>query len=211
LGRRHKDPYTQEKLRLVGDQLSRIQRTLRELVDFSRPAVRQRTWTPVHEAVEAALSIAKYYKRTEGKSIETDFDPAVPPIRTTRDQLIQVLLNLVLNAIDATGKAGHIRIETRLEGERIAVRICDDGHGITRDQLERIFQPYFTTKEHGTGLGLFVSRKILAEMGGRLRLESTSPEGTTFVVELPLAEVADTVEASADGASSLDTEALATG
>lgn len=188
LQRRPQEPYTREKLALASDQLSRIQGTLRELVDFSRPGLSQQSRTHVHDAIQAALNIAKYYKRTERKVIQTDLGADVPAIRTTRDHLIQVLLNLILNAMDATGKEGHIGIQTRLERGRIVVRVSDDGHGIDPESVGRVFQPYFTTKEHGTGLGLFVSRRLVAEMGGQLWLESSSKEGTAFIVELPLAQ-----------------------
>ena len=190
LQRRHKDLYTQEKLALVGDQLVRIQGTLRELVNFSRPSPRHQSLVSLREALDAALNIAKYYKRTEGKVIETEYDVPVPVLRATRDQLVQVFLNLALNAIDATPKAGHIGIHVGEEAGHATIRIRDDGQGIAAEDRDRVFQPYFTTKEFGTGLGLFVSRHIVEEMGGSLLLESTSPKGTTFLVRLPLAETA---------------------
>jgi signal transduction histidine kinase len=192
LQRRHRDRYTQEKLALVGDQLTRIQGTLRELVDFSRPSPRHESWVSIRETLDAALNIAKYYKRTEGKVIQTQYDDALPLLRATRDQLVQVFLNLVLNAIDATRKGGHIRIAASKDADHVAVRISDDGTGIRAADCDRVFEPYFTTKEFGTGLGLFVSRNLVAEMGGRLLLETTSRDGTTFRVELPLAKTAAT-------------------
>lgn len=198
LQRRQQDRYTQEKLALVGDQLTRIQGTLRELIDFSRPSPRHESWVSIRDALEAALNIAKYYKRTESKRIVTCYEDSVPIIRATRDQLVQVFLNLVLNAIDATGKGGQIRISVEKEPARVAIRISDNGTGIQVSNRDRVFEPYFTTKKLGTGLGLFVSRNIVAEMGGRLLLETTSSEGTTFVVELPLSETAQTPALLAD-------------
>ncbi len=183
LNRRPHDDYTRERLQMVDDQLRRIQRTLRELVDFSRPAVVQKTMCDVHETIDAALNIAKYYKRTKGKRISTRYAPRLPVIRTVRDQLVQVLLNLILNAMDATDEGGNIEISTGLADGWIEIIVRDDGHGIAPPDQPRVFQPYFTTKETGTGLGLFVCRRILdLTVGGRIELLETSPAGTAFAV-----------------------------
>lgn len=183
---RHEDAYSQEKLAMVGDQLRRIQAILRELVDFSRPASRQRSRVHLHEVIDAALNIAKYYKRTKGKTIEAIYAPDVPPVRTMRDALVQVLLNLILNAMDAVPKGGTIRLETSAGEGVVCVRIIDNGPGIDPACRSRLFQPYFTTKESGTGLGLFVSRAIVEEMGGRLLPECSDPGHTVFSVVLPV-------------------------
>jgi signal transduction histidine kinase len=186
LARRHTDEYTQEKLALVEGQLTRIQGTLRELVDFSRPATRVMSPTNLNDAMEEALNIAKYYKRTKSKTIETDYAPDLPPIEAVRDQLVQLFLNLALNAIDATDKSGRIRLSTRLCEGHLEARVADNGQGIRPEDRAKIFQPYYTTKDNGTGLGLFVSRKIVADLGGSIDFESVPKEGTTFVVRLPV-------------------------
>jgi signal transduction histidine kinase len=170
---------------MVDDQLRRIQGTLHELVDFSRPAATQKSMCDVHEMIDAALSIAKYYKRTKGKKIVTAYAERLPLLRVVRDQLVQVFLNLVLNAMDATDEGGTIEITTALFAGWIEVTIRDDGHGISPANQTRVFQPYFTTKDTGTGLGLFVSRHIIEETtDGRIELTETSPVGTTFTVFL---------------------------
>jgi len=185
LNRRPTDDYTREKLSMVDDQLRRIQRTLRELVDFSRPATTQKSKCDIHEIIDAALNIAKYYKRKKGKTIITRYAEGIPLIRAARDQVVQILLNLILNAMDATDEGGTIEISTRLKDGWIEVAIRDDGHGITPEAQKQIFKPYFTTKETGTGLGLFVCRSIIEQAAeGRIELAESSPEGTTFIVTL---------------------------
>ena len=114
LNRRPNDDYTRERLQMVDDQLRRIQGTLRELVDFSRPATTQKSMCDVHELIDAALNIAKYYKRTKGKKIVTGYAERLPLLRVVRDQLVQVFLNLILNAMDATEEGGTIEITTAL-------------------------------------------------------------------------------------------------
>ncbi|HLJ10018.1 MAG TPA: ATP-binding protein [Planctomycetaceae bacterium] len=185
LNRRPNDDYTRERLQMVDDQLRRIQGTLRELVDFSRPANSQKSMCDVHDLIDAALSIAKYYKRTKGKRIVTGYAERLPGLRVVRDQLVQVFLNLILNAMDATEEGGTIEITTALVSGWIEVAVRDDGHGISRENRARVFQPYFTTKETGTGLGLFVCKHIIEEaIEGRIELSETSPAGTKFTVFL---------------------------
>jgi signal transduction histidine kinase len=185
LNRRDVDDYTRERYQMVDDQLRRIQRTLRELIDFSRPATVERSQCDVQELVEAALNIAKYYKRRKNKQIVTRYAEGLPKINAVRDQLVQIFLNLILNAMDATAEGGTIEIASQQDGPRLRVSIRDDGHGIAEPDQARLFQPYFTTKETGTGLGLFVCKLIVERNEGQIELTETSDRGTTFSVLLP--------------------------
>src|SRR5262249_26897129 len=157
LKRRGPDPYTAEKLDLAGRQLHRIERTLRELVDFSRPASRVVTRVRIGEVVDEALGIAKYYHRTKLRSITTDVAADLPPVLVVRDYLTQVVLNLVLNAIDATEERGAIRVAAQAEGGWLMLSVEDDGRGISLADRCRLFQPFFPTTPPGTALGLFVT------------------------------------------------------
>lgn len=183
LKRKSDDEYTIERYQMIGDQLRRIQGTLRELVDFSRPANTTASLCDVRNTVKEALSIAKYYKRRKGKRIVTKYAAGIPSLRVVRDQLVQVFLNLILNAMDATPEGGTIEISTSLESGWIRVDVHDTGHGIPENARQSIFEPYYTTKSTGTGLGLFVCRQLLErEENGHIELGETGPEGTTFTV-----------------------------
>jgi two-component system NtrC family sensor kinase len=186
LQRREADAYSQEKLALIGGQLQRIQGTLRELVNFSRPASTERSLVSLGEVFEEALGIAKYYKRTRGRVLTPHLPPDLPPLDGVRDQLVQVFLNLVLNAVDATDRGGHIDLRAEYRDGAVVVTVQDDGAGISPAYTERVFQPYFTTKKHGTGLGLFVTRKLVTDHGGSVDFESRPGEGTVFRVRLPV-------------------------
>jgi two-component system NtrC family sensor kinase len=186
MNRRNIQPETREKLQLVDDQLRRIQRTLRELVDFSRPVLHERSRCDLHAVLDAALNIAKYYKRKKGKQIITHYTQDLPPLMLVRDQLVQVFLNLILNAMDATEEGGTIDIRTTIVGDELRIDIRDDGHGIEPEHRARVFAPYFTTKETGTGLGLFVCRNIVEQNEGRIELSESSEAGTMFTVWLNL-------------------------
>jgi signal transduction histidine kinase len=186
LQRRDGDAYTQEKLALVNGQLQRIQLTLRELVNFSRPASSERTRFTLVEILDEALNIAKYYKRTRGRALAARVPPDLPPLCGIRDQLVQVFLNLVLNAIDATARGGAIDLHAVRRGDIVEVIVRDDGAGIAPEHAGKLFEPYFTTKKYGTGLGLFVTRKLVAEHGGTVDFDSQPGKGTCFRIRLPL-------------------------
>lgn len=186
LQRRDCDGYTRDKLALVGGQLQRIRTTLRELIQFSRPASTESARLSLADVVDEALSIAKYYHRTKGRRIQARIPPDLPALYGVREQLVQVFLNLVLNAIDATGKGGSIELTAARQGNRVLVRVCDDGPGVPAESQKRLFQPYFTTKRHGTGLGLFVTRKLVADHGGTVEFAPGPERGAEFHIDLPL-------------------------
>ncbi|MHB1425076.1 MAG: sensor histidine kinase [Gemmataceae bacterium] len=186
LQRRDGDPYTHDKLALVIGQLQRIRGTLRELIEFSRPASSVRTRVALAEILDEALNIAKYYKRMRGRIPTPALPPELPPLFAVRDQLVQVFLNLVLNAIDATERGDRIELLVSQRDGVVEVSVRDSGSGISPEHAARMFQPYFTTKKHGTGLGLFVTRQLVADHGGAVTFESRPGEGTTFRVLLPL-------------------------
>lgn len=185
LSRRTNDEYTVERLNMVQGQLTRIQRTLQELVGFSRPASQQAILVDVHAAINDSLNIAKYYKRWKGKTVRTEFDENIKAVRTIYDQLVQVILNLILNALDATDEGAAITVTTKIvtenDQQKVAINIADEGHGISPENQEQIFEPYFTTKATGTGLGLFVCRQLVQqELNGNITLVKSDSAGTEF-------------------------------
>jgi signal transduction histidine kinase len=187
LQRRDCDAYTAEKLQLVSGQLQRIQGTLREVINFSRPASSDRTRFTLSEIVEEALNIAKYYKRTKGRTFVTSVPPQLPLLTGVRDQFVQVLLNLVLNAIDATEKGGKIELIAAWVADAVEVMVRDDGCGIAQEHRDKVFQPYFTTKQNGTGLGLFVTQQLMQDNGGTVEFQSSPGQGTVFLLRFPIA------------------------
>ena len=207
LKRRGPDPYTAEKLDLAARQLQRIERTIRELIDFSRPASTAVSRVRISEVVDEALGIAKYYQRTKARTITTDVSARLPSVVGVRDYLTQVVLNLVLNAVDATDDQGHIQVAAPVEDGWLVLTVADDGRGISIADRCRLFQPFFTTKAHGTGLGLFISRQILEDYAGTLSFRSEPGEGSTFFVRLPL-ERSRLPEPAADDSSDFRPEAV---
>jgi signal transduction histidine kinase len=137
--------------------------------------------------------------------VDLDVSPETPKLVVVRDHLHQVVLNLVLNAIHATAhplaeesetseSAGHVRIAVRPEpfdgAAGVCIEVADDGCGIRGEDLERVFDPFFTTKapDQGSGLGLMICHRIIADHGGRIEVESLEGRGTTFRIRLPIGE-----------------------
>jgi len=222
LRRKHDDPATAEKLDLIGNQVIRIQTILRELVGFSRPASTLETPVQLREVVADALSIAKYYHQFKNRIIETDLPDDLPRVRAVKDKLVQVVLNLTMNALDATGKGGRILWSARVvaEGDAtgsqasgLVLRVDDDGPGVPQAEIPLLFEAHHTTKRQGTGLGLFVCRGIVEELGGTITYEPGSLGGAGFVVRLP-SERLERAEASRfpplDSSGSMSTPALPT-
>jgi two-component system, NtrC family, sensor kinase len=199
LTRRGPDLYTAQKLDLAARQLQRIERTIRELIDFSRPASTAVTRVHLCEVVDEALGIAKYYQRTKARTITTDVSGRLPSVVGVRDYLTQVILNLVLNAVDATDEQGRIEVVAGVEEGWLVLSVADNGRGISIADRCRLFQPFFTTKANGTGLGLFISRQILEDYAGTLYFRSEPGEGSTFFVRLPLERSRNSDAAADDG------------
>ena len=151
LNRHNNDEYTCKQLVEVDGQLRRIQRILRELIDFSRPATSERNRCNINELITESLNISKYYKRKKGKKIVTHFAEKLPVVNVVRDQLVQIFLNLILNAMDATEEGESIEITTEARSGKILISVQDSGHGIRVEDQKKLFQPYFTTKAQGTG------------------------------------------------------------
>jgi two-component system NtrC family sensor kinase len=186
LQKRQLDDYTREKLELISGQLTRIRSTLRELLEFSRPAASSPIRTTLRDILQEALNIAKYYKRTQGKIVIPPEVEQVPPFVAIRDELVQVFLNLLLNAIDASGPEGQVRLEFARDDHCALISVVDNGPGVSAEFLPKLFSAHATTKRHGTGLGLFISRKVMLQQGGGLDYLHQPGEGARFIVKIPL-------------------------
>lgn len=171
--------------------VARGKRITQEILRFTQPAA------PVLQLVDAGAwmsDLLPELRAIVGSSVRIDFDRPPYPlyIRSDCEQMQQVIMNLVVNARDATEGRGRIRIDLDLspDGSSVIVSVSDNGGGIPRDLLQTIFEPLFTTKRTGTGLGLSVAQQVVQRHGGSIEVESTAGEGTTFCISLPHAEFA---------------------
>ncbi len=180
-------------LDLMTEALLRIGTVVRQLLDFSRRQELSLQPTNLGAVVEEALSMADYNLRESAIALEKDLAPDAPPIMGDAHHLQQVFLNLILNAIAAMPEGGTLRVRSHVPADAVGplcVEIQDTGMGIPEDQIDRIFDPFYTTKAvgQGTGLGLSVSFNIIKEHHGTIEVESIPGEGTTFRVHLPILE-----------------------
>jgi len=178
-----------EHLDAIHEAVFRCRDITRKLLTFVRQTQVRVEPHDVHEILDEVLDdMLGNELAISNVVVERQYDRQIPEIPTDRNQLVQVFVNLVKNAIDAMPRGGTLTVVSMLRENRAAVAIRDTGHGIHPDQLEKLFSPFFTTKEpgKGTGLGLSVSYSIIQNFGGAFYVDSTPGEGSTFTVELPL-------------------------
>lgn len=187
--RRTKDSYFLEQLANVRANIDRISKIVRELVDFSRPPGYEKMYVQVNDIIRTALGIVRYDKRVRHVEFENMLETDLPMLNVVPDQLLQVFINILFNALDAINGEGKIEVASYSEDESVFVRIKDNGTGMDAETIVKIFDPFFTTKEvgRGTGLGLSVSYGIIKKFKGDILVESTPGEGSTFTVKLPVA------------------------
>jgi two-component system NtrC family sensor kinase len=185
-------------LKLVEQETRRCTAIVRQLLDFARERPLEGTDFDLNTAVAEALGLLRHQIELQNLTLEVD-SGALPPVHADYGQIRQALLNVLINACDATPARGLLRVSTRAAEGSVEVRIEDTGIGIPPENVKRVFDPFFTTKTKGTGLGLSVVYGIVERHGGSLRLESTVGVGTTVTIVLPLADApAAAADASGD-------------
>jgi len=180
------------KVGIVSAEIGRLESIVRNFLEFSRPPELRLAVEPVSAILDVTLELLEPRIADRKARVLRHDAPGLPPVLADREQIKQVLLNLLSNAADAVGEAGRIRVSSTAESETdgrrmVVVRVSDSGPGIPDEVVRRIFEPFFSTKDEGTGLGLCIAARIMARHEGRLVLESSNEEGTTFAVHLPAA------------------------
>jgi two-component system NtrC family sensor kinase len=175
-------------LALVEDGIKRIEHTVLNLLDFSRPGAIRPEPTSLNDNIRHVTELVQYQLRKNNVEVEFDLAQVAPIVVVDHFQMEQLFLNLILNAIEAMPKGGRLTLRTRVEGGNAVAEVADTGTGIPAEIRDRIFDPFFSTREvgKGTGLGLSVSYNIVAAHGGTIEVESEVGKGATFRVVLPL-------------------------
>jgi signal transduction histidine kinase len=177
----------EQYLELIHDGVKRIERTVANLLDFSRPRSMRLGPAALNQSLTQVLNLVRFQLRKSGVEPRLELDPRDPWIVGDQFQIEQLLLNLVLNALQAMPDGGTLTLRTRRQGTWELVEVADTGDGIPEAIRERIFDPFFTTRDvgEGTGLGLAVSYNIVAAHGGGIEVETVEGEGSTFRVLFP--------------------------
>ncbi|ABF39755.1 periplasmic sensor signal transduction histidine kinase [Candidatus Koribacter versatilis Ellin345] len=169
----------------VKQEAMHINRILTDLLETARPKHPNFRREDLDATISHAIMFAREQATTKQVHIEFLQQKNVRPVEHDPAQIHQVLLNMLLNAIQAVAREGHIVVSLENRGDYAAISITDNGPGIPPDTLKNIFRPFFTTKGHGTGLGLSLARRMVEDHAGRIEVTSKVGEGTTFVVLLP--------------------------
>jgi two-component system NtrC family sensor kinase len=177
----------QQYLTMAESEVQRLIDTVQGMLDFYRPSPNQHHVTDIHQAIEDVLTLAnKRIERGQVRIVRA-YDPALPPINAAENQLKQVFLNLVINAVEAMPKGGELAIHTSVspDQEWLSIVFQDQGVGLSRQARLHLFEPFYTTKSKGTGLGLSISYGIVEQHGGTIEVESQKGRGSRFTVKLP--------------------------
>jgi PAS domain S-box-containing protein len=194
-----------ENLEFILKEIRRLDRIVQDLFDITHPRRLQSLVRPIEESVKRAVQCLEALCGARGVTVALDLAPRTPPVPHDPDQLEQVLINLLKNAVEASAPGATVRVrvaplpahETRRgrgtvrsgpapSPPGVQIQVEDEGCGITPEARQTLFEPFFTTKPDGTGLGLYISHDIVKRHGGRLAVNSDPGRGTTFTVELPL-------------------------
>lgn len=171
----------------IQHSVARSRAITHRLLSFSKRIDRAREEFDINEAIQEVVGFIEKEIQTKGINMLYDLQTNPPKIVTDKGQLQQVLLNLINNAIDAISKEGTIEIKTKLiDSNHIEISIKDNGVGIPKDKLKHIFEPFYTTKKKGTGLGLYISYGIIKKLGGNINVSSEEGKGTIFTISIPI-------------------------
>ena len=186
------DDAVNKNITLIDEQTTRLANITREIADFASPKPRERELIDLNALLRSTAQILNYDQRFQGKKLDTQLDKNLPAIVAVADQLTQVFMNLLINAVDACHtnkvKKCHILIESQIDKDGVLVSVQDYGEGMSKKSLEHALEPFYTTKPvgHGTGLGLSLCNTIILAHGGEIKIESEEKKGTIVYVYLPI-------------------------
>ncbi len=174
----------------IQEEIKRLDNSLKSFLAYSRPAKPQLTQVDLHELIEKAITLCARSGQISGIKLKTEYHQEVPLLNLDPFLMQQVLVNIIINALQAMNHQGELHVKTRLVRQSgvktVRIIIKDNGPGISPEVLSKIFKPFFSTKSQGTGLGLAIAYRIVEQHGGKIHAESKVGVGTSFVIELPL-------------------------
>jgi nitrogen-specific signal transduction histidine kinase len=181
------DPIYQD-LQLIAKETLRCRKIVTSLLDFARQTQPEKKNNDVNEIVMESILLTKKQAAFNDISVVSRFAENIPLVCLDKGQIQQSLINLILNAVEATQPGGKITIETGLspQSEFVEISVSDTGEGIGSDKIDKIFDPFFTTKENGTGLGLAITHGIIERHGGAIEVRSKAGQGTAFTIRFPI-------------------------
>jgi signal transduction histidine kinase len=182
------DDKSRRKLSMIAAEVTHLEEMVAEMREFVRrpPAVKRPG--QMSAAIDEALELFQDTLKEHNIQVRRIEETPLPAVNYDPKQMHRVLINLLKNALEAMDQGGKITITSRVRENKVEIAIADTGVGLAPEVAANIFQPYFTTKEKGTGLGLAICQAIIQEHGGKILVDSTPGQGTTFTIQLPLDE-----------------------
>jgi signal transduction histidine kinase len=175
-----------EFVEIIKKESRRLSKLLSDLLDFARPRSPEYATLPLAELTRSVAELVQPTAQKSGITIRLDFAEHLSPVQCDEAQMKQVILNLVMNAIQTMPEGGEIVLRKRETGNWAILEVCDQGPGLSPEEVEQIFIPFYTTKKAGTGLGLSIAEQIVLAHGGDITVLPNSPRGSVFRVTLPL-------------------------
>jgi len=177
-----------EDLRVARDEIARLDQIINQFLRAIRPTQPELQPTTVNDVIAETLALMEQEIGDRDILVEQELAEGMPRLLLDRAQLKQAFYNIIKNALQAMRSGGILRIRTEVDDSHVTISFIDSGHGIAPEQIGRLFEPYFTTKQNGTGLGLMIVQRIVREHGGTIEVESDKDRGTTFRIKLPIHE-----------------------
>jgi signal transduction histidine kinase len=183
---------TQKKLgksvKVAKEEVARLDYIISQFLGAVRPVPLQLVRVSVNRLLEEVLQFMSAEIENRGVKVETDFGASLPATMLDVDQLKQAFFNLIKNSLQAMSSGGKLTVKTNELGDHVVVTIADTGEGIDPDRIKKIFEPFYTTKESGTGLGLLIVDRVVRQHGGWVEVSSRKGKGTTFRIAFPSSE-----------------------
>jgi two-component system sensor histidine kinase HydH len=174
-----------ECLEVIEKESNRLNKLLANFLNFARPRAPRFQATDLAAVIDSTIALARHSGEACGVEFRRTINDPLPEVQCDSEQLKQVLLNLLMNAVHATGK-GEVNLQAYTRDGAAFIVVRDEGAGIPKDQEDRIFEPFFTTKPNGSGLGLAIASKIVEQHGGLLTARNAPGKGLTMVLQLPV-------------------------
>jgi signal transduction histidine kinase len=177
----------QRNASVIVNETERLEELLNDLLEMALPSQIELESQHLSEVLDQALLLASADFIALNVEVERDYDPSIPEVHLDRARLLQALLNIVRNGAQAMPNGGVLRVSTTMKNpDTVQNRISDQGKGISENALKHVFDPFYSTKIKGSGLGLPITWQIIQDHGGNIEVESEINKGTTFIISLPL-------------------------
>jgi signal transduction histidine kinase len=175
-----------ETVEFILSEINRLNRIVDDLYRIARPPELVLQQIDLKSILGKSLICLSEGVTSKRIVVEQHIETEIPEIEADPDRLQQVFINIIKNAVEASPEGGTVRLEMSRGESRVIIRVTDGGRGIGREEMEKVFDPFYSTKERGSGLGLCVSQRIIDEHGGSIRIETPAGGGTSFVIEIPI-------------------------